>query len=678
MYRHSLDWRDVRIVSAYAMLYYTLMGLYIALRYMKVVITNTFFMDTVMELKSTVKSNETVVKLKDGILPLIPAVIPESVRPGSHMEPLKAMPQSQFVVAFDDVSGKVSSGMGFRMIADNGVCYDVTAQHVIAAYPVFSLIYHDKKVETCYRSEWKAIPGEDVAFRKSPDQGLARYHPQVLQTEMPVYCNSFEQISLGIVSLESYNQVIFSATTIPGFSGSPYYIRNKVYGMHLAGGTHNHGVPAHYLARILGVVKGEEIASDYNHPLYCDPEAKGKNKGKRGLSNDQYYKVDKSVAGISFDTFTDRIRLIGQMYYYYDPQDATIFIDVGDDRDAVEDFYYESQARTKSRQKLGKHKNAHEGDCNVDLSKVVLPSEDQKVDDVWNKVSTLAGTAPHPQAPKVRNYRASCSNPKEKVLCLNPKKHQGCSAMLDRPFRDWLCDGAVVDGHLYGEDAEEFFELVQPAQEVLPEAATQTPIVVEPEANVLVQTKPATKTTQTQTGKQGHSNAQVEARVKMVDANVQVSEEKTAAVLRKERTSQLSEPILPTPARAPIVQPPTMPEVEELRPVLECSTHPKNLETSATASEMFRLWQTQEANAVLLRTLNATVQDLLRQKRTDMQPVISCPESTAAPKKPVSTSTTKKRERVRHSYAQRVKNWEMNRPKRSESSGSSSSGSTQV
>lgn len=78
-----------------------------------------------------------------------------------------------------------------------------------------------------------------------------------------VRIQAFGSMTMGKLDpdLTAFGLTLYSGSTVPGFSGAPYYVGNCVYGMHIGGNSINVGYEAAYVHMVSS--KGQESTEDY-------------------------------------------------------------------------------------------------------------------------------------------------------------------------------------------------------------------------------------------------------------------------------------------------------------------------------------------------------------------------------------------------------------------------------
>lgn len=176
-------------------------------------------------------------------------MMPESVREGS---PLLTVVAPKFVVGIYGVrrNERILLGTGWRYGG-----YVVTAAHVVFEKSYDSLMLHNIardvyfKVDnwvhltadvavTAYRSEWQVPSAKIDTINNSAFASV--YAARAMQNSSVGILKHIPATAMGFLE--------YTGSTLPGFSGSPYFNGNRVLGMHAGGGTvGNYGFSASFI-----------------------------------------------------------------------------------------------------------------------------------------------------------------------------------------------------------------------------------------------------------------------------------------------------------------------------------------------------------------------------------------------------------------------------------------------
>lgn len=192
-----------------------------------------------------------------------PRFEPEKMKHGSDLFNADK-PSFTAVLSVNGPTGKlINVGMGF--LAEDRF---YTAYHVVDGHKTI-IVRAQQDVEIPV-SRFSRLDGDIAIIRLSPGErsvlGLkgGKLHRYSLQGTGGVFCQAsgINQASMGIVtSHRSFGFVSYGGSTVNGFSGTPYYVGNTIYGMHVGGGTENLGYEAAYLDVLSK--KGLESSEDY-------------------------------------------------------------------------------------------------------------------------------------------------------------------------------------------------------------------------------------------------------------------------------------------------------------------------------------------------------------------------------------------------------------------------------
>lgn len=252
----------------------------------------------------------------------------ESGVSGSNPVPLKLHPKFlvEIVVLFE---GKVRHvGMGFKYGG-----FIVTAQHVVLLAQGFGepmIRFNDKTYEVDFFPR-----GDDVAIAIAPSvEGLASCKMAKIESKRVVACaTNGTSFTMGTVTDAGeeigFGRVAYDGTTAAGWSGSPYYVNNIVYGMHTNGGKVNFGLDASYILTLLK--KGAESRFVTREDLEKETDKDNILEASADWLMEQLTKKGKKLR---FQRNLDEVRVFdGQQYHVFDR----------DEFDEVYDMYLADQ-----------------------------------------------------------------------------------------------------------------------------------------------------------------------------------------------------------------------------------------------------------------------------------------------------------------------------------------------
>nr|UGO57274.1 MAG: hypothetical protein 1 [Riboviria sp.] len=197
------------------------------------------------------------------LTPLV-KVQPESMIPGSTLAS-GGYPPFMAQVFVDQGDGWVLSGVGFKV---NG--YFFTAKHVISnaekvrIQSVKGTQYLDATPENFYSSElaidlaWLPLDNTTrIDFIKS-GKLMER-----VRDGINAMCSNGRESSIGVVTNDTtaMGVVRYEGSTVSGFSGSPYYFGNTIFGMHIGNAGSNIGYSSSFMA--LAITNGIKFEDDY-------------------------------------------------------------------------------------------------------------------------------------------------------------------------------------------------------------------------------------------------------------------------------------------------------------------------------------------------------------------------------------------------------------------------------
>lgn len=264
---------------------------------------------------------------------------------GSNFMPMK-MP-TFCVKIFIQVGGKwYHSGIGFR--TSHGL---LTAAHVIvgADRVRFESNTNTKEVDP---GDFETTKIGDVSVYRNINvlaglgttvAKLSKVALSLRDREMVMATNG-EYVSLGPLSgAEEFGFVNYGGSTVKGFSGSPYYINNTVFGLHTGSSTVNFGYASGYMEVCLSVLESTE---DYVYDM-----VRRKRRGVRCKISP--YDTDEMCVEIGGRFFMmDRARYLEAQQDEEDPDpdgDAMIDDFIADDENDRERMRRERERRVRRR-----------------------------------------------------------------------------------------------------------------------------------------------------------------------------------------------------------------------------------------------------------------------------------------------------------------------------------------
>lgn len=180
-------------------------------------------------------------------------------------EPEKMMPGSQFQYNAElppfqcEILTPAGVLLGQAFLTEYGL---ITAGHVLVDLKEVIL---SKKTQIQLKTEEFEFFDSDVALLKLQQQaitklGLAqgKLHAYSVPARTGIICSAVSSGKRSSGFVEAYTQFgycSFGGSTIPGFSGCPYYLNKVIYGMHIGGCVGNIGYESAYLRSILRPTK---------------------------------------------------------------------------------------------------------------------------------------------------------------------------------------------------------------------------------------------------------------------------------------------------------------------------------------------------------------------------------------------------------------------------------------
>ncbi|APG75912.1 hypothetical protein 1 [Wuhan arthropod virus 4] len=188
---------------------------------------------------------------------------PEKVKPSSIL--IKPERPTFQAAIYGELNGAwVRSGQAFKVRHQL-----ITAYHVVESFQRLRLVTSSGEIDMASeRFRW--VEG-DVAFcllTPQENQILALTEAKLANHEFAsnsgliVKATGFNNSSYGFLKeYPAFGYVEYAGSTVPGFSGCPYVVGPKVYGMHLGGGVENLGLNGAYLDML--VRRKDESSEDY-------------------------------------------------------------------------------------------------------------------------------------------------------------------------------------------------------------------------------------------------------------------------------------------------------------------------------------------------------------------------------------------------------------------------------
>lgn len=192
-----------------------------------------------------------------------PFFAPEKMVPGSVFI-AEQMPAFQAKVFGIVDRSAVKSGQGFRV----GDLF-ITAKHVVENFNELLLVSSDGEIRIP-ASRFEAREGDVATLRLSSDEigkiklQSAKLIDNEISDDSGLFCKvtGFGQSSLGHLNTHpAFGFLKYNGSTCGGFSGAPYYVNGRVYGMHLGGCSDNIGYASAYLAMLIRA--GQEDTTDF-------------------------------------------------------------------------------------------------------------------------------------------------------------------------------------------------------------------------------------------------------------------------------------------------------------------------------------------------------------------------------------------------------------------------------
>lgn len=187
-------------------------------------------------------------------IPLIPFEA-ERVVSSSPLVSTKVMPSFQVEIWISEGGEFVKAGNGFRC-SENQV---MTAYHVVMHAKEVRVQTSSGKVEM-EASRFSQLNGDvAVVLLSSAELSALRVtKPRLAACATVKGTGTFGQVvaygqqSMGMVMpYDAFGYVTYTGSTVPGFSGSPYYLGNCVLGMHIGTQGQNLGYDGSYLAMLI-------------------------------------------------------------------------------------------------------------------------------------------------------------------------------------------------------------------------------------------------------------------------------------------------------------------------------------------------------------------------------------------------------------------------------------------
>lgn len=197
------------------------------------------------------RDNVHRIRLHSGKIPQLLSYIPERVMPGSFFHQTTGCPKFQADVYTLSGDKMVPRGQGFLTKGE----WFVTAHHVLGDdIDLVLKTVHGEVVISRQRFQQRegdiAVARLTAQERGSLQLAQAKLYgyAQSSTTGTMVNVQAFGKQSIGTLKHhEAFGFVTYTGSTIPGFSGAPYYFGNIVYGMHTGGMAQNIGYESAYL-----------------------------------------------------------------------------------------------------------------------------------------------------------------------------------------------------------------------------------------------------------------------------------------------------------------------------------------------------------------------------------------------------------------------------------------------
>lgn len=182
---------------------------------------------------------------------------PERVLPGSDfmggsLTPFMAWIQIKVAAGWHTV------GCGFRTAEGF-----VTAAHVVSSGDLFRISTGEKSVEVG-KDDFICDDHEDLAcirdYTKFRSLGLKAANWGSMEGKQTVMVTDGKKTSMGLLEDSGTGYVDYHGSTVKGFSGAPYYMANRVFGMHMGAAGVNKGIDGAYLQVLLNY--GPESSED--------------------------------------------------------------------------------------------------------------------------------------------------------------------------------------------------------------------------------------------------------------------------------------------------------------------------------------------------------------------------------------------------------------------------------
>lgn len=262
------------------------------------------------------------------------AIVEESFRAGSDYYTVN-IPDYSFRVYRRGTSTAPSGnevlspvGMGFRF--DRWL---VMPQHILQQHPAETLVLTDKNGASYPAPEEWTETGVDCVFTERPNSVLPNLkgagigvltHPVAVTT---VSVHLSDNASSGMLKhSKTFGYVVYEGSTRTGFSGAPYAVGSRVYGMHTCGGGANFGLAMEYIKILIQQNAQVQPESSEGEALrrmlrahgatYEDLEFGATAHGRRQVRfRDRYYDLDLAEA-------EDLNQQYGDEYYAEDPDQA--------------------------------------------------------------------------------------------------------------------------------------------------------------------------------------------------------------------------------------------------------------------------------------------------------------------------------------------------------------------
>lgn len=192
-------------------------------------------------------------------------------------EPVVTPPPAYIGLVYTMVDGvKRRQGVFFRV---GNFLY--TAAHVVLGADKVWFSYGKQELEVKVNS--MELDTDLIRYPYEPFSTFQMGAGKLAKTSHPMYCqvHNGSVATFGKVTVSDVvGYAEFSGTTLPGFSGAPYYIGNVVYGMHLGAGVVNLGYTGEHLNALISAYQGEAKALGGTDPALEEELLCAKREGR--------------------------------------------------------------------------------------------------------------------------------------------------------------------------------------------------------------------------------------------------------------------------------------------------------------------------------------------------------------------------------------------------------------